>query len=178
MYFVYVDASSRKRAGALRRGDTLTTTTGTMGSSTGGGGGSGGGSGTGLGATPTSASLSNLTTLKLPPSSGSGGGSAASAAASHLHHHHHHIHGLVGVDHHTALIDLDFAEVSLAEMDPQDIKMELKRVYTQLELLRNKTMRKDNPHISKRRGGRKPTHRRFSLQVSGANGMHTAIINR
>lgn len=25
-------------------------------------------------------------------------------------------------------------------------------------------MRKDNPHISKRRGGRKGTHRRFSLQ--------------
>lgn len=31
-------------------------------------------------------------------------------------------------------------------------------------MLRNKTMRKDNPHISKRRGGRKGTHRRFSLQ--------------
>ena len=28
-----------------------------------------------------------------------------------------------------------------------------------------KTLRKDNPHISKRRGGRKSTHRRFSLQV-------------
>ncbi|MPC55680.1 hypothetical protein E2C01_049624 [Portunus trituberculatus] len=26
-------------------------------------------------------------------------------------------------------------------------------------------MRKDNPHISKRRGGRKATHRRFSMQV-------------
>jgi G protein-coupled receptor 158 len=26
-------------------------------------------------------------------------------------------------------------------------------------------MRRDNPHISKRRGGRKPTHRRFSLQA-------------
>ena len=26
-------------------------------------------------------------------------------------------------------------------------------------------MRKDNPHISKRRGGRKQTHRRFSLQA-------------
>lgn len=25
-------------------------------------------------------------------------------------------------------------------------------------------MRRDNPHISKRRGGRKATHRRFSLQ--------------
>ncbi|CAG7687436.1 unnamed protein product [Allacma fusca] len=64
--------------------------------------------------------------------------------------------------------DLDLAEVNLADMDPQDIRSELKRVYTQLELLRNKTMRKDNPHISKRRGGRKPTHRRFSLQKKGS----------
>lgn len=30
--------------------------------------------------------------------------------------------------------------------------------------MKNKTIRKDNPHISKRRGGRKGTHRRFSLQ--------------
>jgi len=42
----------------------------------------------------------------------------------------------------------------------------MRRVYTQLEELRAKTMTKDNPHISKRRGGRKPTHRRFSLTVS------------
>lgn len=42
----------------------------------------------------------------------------------------------------------------------------LNRLYTQLEYLKNKTMRRDNPHISKRRGGRKQTHRRFSLQVS------------
>lgn len=141
-----MDTTNRKRAGQLRRGDTLTVT-GTSGTGGGGGGGGGGASGTtgggggGGGGPPTSASLSNLTTLKIPPH-----------------------HGIGGVDHHT-LIDLDFAEVSLADMDPQDIKMELKRVYTQLELLRNKTMRKDNPHISKRRGGRKPTHRRFSLQV-------------
>lgn len=40
------------------------------------------------------------------------------------------------------------------------------RLYTQLEVLKNKTLRHDNPHISKRRGGRKPAHRRFSLQVS------------
>ncbi|CAN7980565.1 unnamed protein product [Ixodes pacificus] len=44
------------------------------------------------------------------------------------------------------------------------LQAELRRVYTQLQVLRNKTMRKDNPHISKRRGGRKVTHRRFSLQ--------------
>jgi hypothetical protein len=42
---------------------------------------------------------------------------------------------------------------------------ELKRLYTQLEVLKNKTIRADNPHISKRRGGRKVAHRRFSLQV-------------
>lgn len=42
---------------------------------------------------------------------------------------------------------------------------ELKRLYTQLEVLKNKTIRYDNPHISKRRGGRKVAHRRFSLQV-------------
>lgn len=36
-------------------------------------------------------------------------------------------------------------------------------MYTQLQVLKNKSIRKDNPHISKRRGGRK-SHRRFSLQ--------------
>lgn len=40
-----------------------------------------------------------------------------------------------------------------------------RRLYTQLEVLKNKTLRQDNPHISKRRGGRKAAHRRFSLQV-------------
>ena len=43
-------------------------------------------------------------------------------------------------------------------------QVELKRLYTQLQIYKTKTMRKDNPHISKRRGGRKNTHRRFSLQ--------------
>jgi len=41
---------------------------------------------------------------------------------------------------------------------------ELKRLYTQLQVYKTKTMRRDNPHISKRRGGRK-TGRRFSLQA-------------
>ena len=45
------------------------------------------------------------------------------------------------------------------------LQAELKRLYTQLEVLKNKTIRADNPHISKRRGGRKVAHRRFSLQV-------------
>lgn len=45
------------------------------------------------------------------------------------------------------------------------MQAELKRLYTQLQIYKTKTMRKDNPHISKRRGGRKQTHRRFSLQA-------------
>ncbi|XP_054285265.1 probable G-protein coupled receptor 158 isoform X2 [Macrosteles quadrilineatus] len=61
--------------------------------------------------------------------------------------------------------DMDVAEVSLAEMNPEDIRAELKRLYTQLEVLKNKTIRQNNPHISKRRGGRKVAHRRFSLQA-------------
>ncbi|KAF9409405.1 hypothetical protein HW555_011229 [Spodoptera exigua] len=47
----------------------------------------------------------------------------------------------------------------------EEVRAELKRLYVQLEILRNKTLRRDNPHISKRRGGRKPPHRRFSLQA-------------
>nr|CAH8823305.1 unnamed protein product [Trichobilharzia regenti] len=58
--------------------------------------------------------------------------------------------------------DLDIADVNLADMDPEVIRRELKRLYTQIELYKTKAMRKDNPHISKRRGGRK--QRRFSLQ--------------
>lgn len=66
--------------------------------------------------------------------------------------------------------DGDVAELNLADMNPEDIRAELKRLYTQLEVLRNKTLRADNPHISKRRGGRKVAHRRFSLQVKQKNG--------
>ncbi|TGZ75346.1 hypothetical protein CRM22_000446 [Opisthorchis felineus] len=58
--------------------------------------------------------------------------------------------------------DLDIADVNLSDMDPEVIRRELKRLYTQIELYKTKAMRKDNPHISKRRGGRK--QRRFSLQ--------------
>ncbi|KAK3083240.1 hypothetical protein FSP39_017567 [Pinctada imbricata] len=60
--------------------------------------------------------------------------------------------------------DVDVGEVSLADMDPEDIRAELKRLYTQLQIYKTRAMRKDNPHISKKRGGRKQTHRRFSLQ--------------
>lgn len=62
--------------------------------------------------------------------------------------------------------DADVGEVGLADMNPEDIRAELKRLYIQLEVFKNKTIRLDNPHISKRRGGRKAPHRRFSLQVN------------
>ncbi|XP_057370985.1 uncharacterized protein LOC130691957 [Daphnia carinata] len=62
--------------------------------------------------------------------------------------------------------EVDLGNVDLSQMDPEVIREELKRVYTQLHVLKMKTLRKDNPHISKRRGGRKPPHRRFSLQRS------------
>ncbi|KPJ12240.1 hypothetical protein RR48_11496 [Papilio machaon] len=51
------------------------------------------------------------------------------------------------------------------EPTSEEVRAELKRLYIQLEILRNKTLRRDNPHISRRRGGRKPPHRRFSLQA-------------
>lgn len=57
-------------------------------------------------------------------------------------------------------------EVTLADMSPDDIRAELKRLYLQLEIFKSKTICRDNPHISKRRGGRKAQHRRFSLQVN------------
>ncbi|GLV38847.1 smog [Carabus blaptoides fortunei] len=64
--------------------------------------------------------------------------------------------------------DVEVGEVTLADMSPDDIRAELKRLYMQLEILKNKTIRADNPHISKRRGGRKVAHRRFSLQKKGS----------
>ncbi|KAL0849505.1 hypothetical protein ABMA28_013782 [Loxostege sticticalis] len=54
------------------------------------------------------------------------------------------------------------------EATSEEVRAELKRLYVQLEIMRNKTLRQDNPHISKRRGGRKPPHRRFSLQKKGS----------
>ncbi|XP_048486860.1 probable G-protein coupled receptor 158 isoform X2 [Plutella xylostella] len=58
-----------------------------------------------------------------------------------------------------------FAVEGEEEPSSEEVRAELKRLYVQLEILRNKTLRLDNPHISKRRGGRKPPHRRFSLQA-------------
>ncbi|CAH1183725.1 unnamed protein product [Phaedon cochleariae] len=64
--------------------------------------------------------------------------------------------------------DADVGEITLADMSPDDIRAELKRLYLQLEIFKSKTICRDNPHISKRRGGRKAQHRRFSLQKKGS----------
>ncbi|KAI4464182.1 g-protein coupled receptor [Holotrichia oblita] len=48
--------------------------------------------------------------------------------------------------------DVEVGEVTLADMSPDDIRAELKRLYMQLEIFKNKTICRDNPHISKRRG--------------------------
>ncbi|KAI2804765.1 hypothetical protein BLOT_003753 [Blomia tropicalis] len=67
---------------------------------------------------------------------------------------------------HSAILsngEIDIGEINLSDMDPEDIRTELRRMYTQLQIVRNKAMRNNNPHVSKRRGGRK-SHRRFSLQ--------------
>ncbi|XP_050307291.1 probable G-protein coupled receptor 158 isoform X2 [Anthonomus grandis grandis] len=60
--------------------------------------------------------------------------------------------------------DVEISEISIADMNPDDIRAELKRLYLQLEMFKSKTICRDNPHISKRRGGRKAQHRKFSLQ--------------
>ncbi|XP_074029464.1 G-protein coupled receptor 158 smog isoform X1 [Leptinotarsa decemlineata] len=64
--------------------------------------------------------------------------------------------------------DVEVGEVTLADMNPEDIRAELKRLYLQLEIFKSKTICRDNPHVSKRRGGKKPQHRRFSLQKKGS----------
>ncbi|XP_045471874.1 probable G-protein coupled receptor 158 isoform X2 [Harmonia axyridis] len=64
--------------------------------------------------------------------------------------------------------DVEVGEFTLADMSPDDIRAELKRLYLQLEIFKSKTICRDNPHISKRRGGRKAAHRRFSLQKKGS----------
>lgn len=63
---------------------------------------------------------------------------------------------------------MEIGEYSIADLSPDDIRTELKRLYLQLEVLKAKDICKDNPHISKRKGGRKTQHRRFSLQKKGS----------
>ncbi|CAD5207184.1 unnamed protein product [Bursaphelenchus okinawaensis] len=50
---------------------------------------------------------------------------------------------------------IDFAEIPIIDMNPEDIRAELKRVYTQLRMYKLKNLYQDNPHISKRKGGKK-----------------------
>lgn len=63
--------------------------------------------------------------------------------------------------------DYENGEINFGELEPEEIKSELKRLYTQLHVYKTKSVKKDNPHIqTKRRGGKK--NRRFSTQFSKA----------
>ncbi|CAF0872115.1 unnamed protein product [Didymodactylos carnosus] len=64
--------------------------------------------------------------------------------------------------------DVEFGELNIRDMDPEDIRVELKRLYTSLHLLKTKTMRKDNPHLTKR--GQRRKNRRFSMQAFQRHG--------
>ncbi|XP_025405650.1 probable G-protein coupled receptor 158 [Sipha flava] len=66
------------------------------------------------------------------------------------------------------IIDKDFRDMNISEMTADEIREEFNRVYVQMGLLRDKTICKKNPHISKRKGGKKLPHRRFSLQKKGS----------
>ncbi|CAF0741892.1 unnamed protein product [Adineta steineri] len=68
--------------------------------------------------------------------------------------------------------DVEFGELNLRDMDPEEIRAELKRLYTSLHVLKTKTMRKDNPHLTKRHGQRRK--RRFSMQAFQRHGTSTA----
>ncbi|VDN06950.1 unnamed protein product [Thelazia callipaeda] len=59
---------------------------------------------------------------------------------------------------------IDFADVPIVDMNPEDIRAELKRVYTQLRMYKLKNIYQDNPHISKRKGGRKPSSDRVNFK--------------
>ncbi|GAU95590.1 hypothetical protein RvY_07186-2 [Ramazzottius varieornatus] len=58
--------------------------------------------------------------------------------------------------------DLELNQIPLADMDHAEIRMELRRLYAQMQVLKTKAMRQDNPHISKKKGGRKMPHRRWA----------------
>jgi len=71
--------------------------------------------------------------------------------------------------------DIEFGELSIRDMDPEEIRAELKRLYTSLHLLKMKTMRKDNPHVAKRQGQRKK-NRRFSMQAFQRHGNTSSAV--
>lgn len=63
--------------------------------------------------------------------------------------------------------DFDNGNINFGEVEPEEIRSELKRLYTQLHVYKTKSVKKDNPHLhNKRRGGKK--NRRFSNQFSKA----------
>uniref|UniRef100_A0A7E4VVT9 G_PROTEIN_RECEP_F3_4 domain-containing protein n=1 Tax=Panagrellus redivivus TaxID=6233 RepID=A0A7E4VVT9_PANRE len=69
---------------------------------------------------------------------------------------------------------IDFAEVPIIDMNPEDIRAELKRVYTQLRMYKLKNLYQDNPHISKRKGGKKTSdkttkNRRISIPPTSSS---------
>uniref|UniRef100_A0A915KLL5 G-protein coupled receptors family 3 profile domain-containing protein n=1 Tax=Romanomermis culicivorax TaxID=13658 RepID=A0A915KLL5_ROMCU len=64
---------------------------------------------------------------------------------------------------------IDFAEVPITEMNPEDIKAELKRVYTQLRMYKLTNLYADNPHISKRKGGKKSSSKQQQQQQQQPN---------
>ncbi|XP_055357952.1 probable G-protein coupled receptor 158 [Paramacrobiotus metropolitanus] len=68
--------------------------------------------------------------------------------------------------------DLELNQIPLANMDHGEIRMELRRLYAQMQVLKTKAMRQDNPHISKKKGGRKMPHRRFSIQAFSSRTRH------
>ncbi|KJH52986.1 hypothetical protein DICVIV_00855 [Dictyocaulus viviparus] len=75
---------------------------------------------------------------------------------------------------------IDFAEVPIADMNPEDIRAELKRVYTQLRMYKLKNLYQDNPHISKKRGGKKWSDktgkaRRISMPGASPQGAKSRI---
>jgi G protein-coupled receptor 158 len=82
--------------------------------------------------------------------------------------------------------DLDIGDVNLADMDPEDIRRELRKLYNNIEAYRAKISRKSNPQqsASKRKAGRK--QRRFSLQpfshkkhqLSTASGIHEEEVSK
>lgn len=69
---------------------------------------------------------------------------------------------------------IDFAEIPIVDMNPEDIRAELKRVYTQLRMYKLKNLYQDNPHISKRKGGKKTSdknakNRRISIPPTSSS---------
>jgi G protein-coupled receptor 158 len=68
----------------------------------------------------------------------------------------------------------DFAEIPIVDMNPEDIRAELKRVYTQLRMYKLKNLYQDNPHVSKRKGGKKTSdkttkNRRISIPPTSSS---------